>query len=255
MAEIYAVKTRGIGLPDYAQAKPVGSVPVGPVYTSTDIAELAARQDSPDTFDRHGNVVFIDGFEDGIGKWLADLIDGGSLTWEHIPSRSGGFAAKLTTDPAPWAMLGMMVLRPFPVLSNIGFEFSCSFDNNIGGIEFYGALYDGTYWHTPYLMYWTNINQWFYHDEAMVPHGLKPTVNLGSDIVHSIKFVADYIGGEYVRLIVNDITYDLSGLRYRRLADAWGPFLYLGIYTYNNGAIGVAHIDDVIITYNEPASV
>ncbi|GAH92629.1 unnamed protein product, partial [marine sediment metagenome] len=47
MGEPYVVRTRGIGLPDYAQPKPVGSVPVGPIYTSTDVGELAARLGSP----------------------------------------------------------------------------------------------------------------------------------------------------------------------------------------------------------------
>ena len=52
------------GAPDW-----FGTTPQGMVHRVADLAELAARLGSPDVFDRRGNVLFMDSFENGQNNW------------------------------------------------------------------------------------------------------------------------------------------------------------------------------------------
>ena len=263
MGEIYAVKTRGIGLPDYAQPKPVGSVPVGPVYTSTDIAELAARQGSPDTFDRRGNVIVVDGFGDGINKWWRDpAYVGSTLVWSNITANHGGYSAELTTAAGLNDQAAVGIWRSFPILGKLGFEFSFCFDEYLYSIELFGLLYNGTYEHGPCVRWFSASHLCQYRDSNGQWRDLSPIIQLTPSFpawhqypFNTIKLVADYESRKYTRLIFNNIAYDLSGESYQYAASVVPPLLSMYIRITNNAAhTSTIYLDDGIITQNEPAN-
>jgi len=265
MAEIYTVKTRGIGLPDYAQAKPVGSVPVGPVYTSTDIAELAARLGSIVTFDRRGNVTFLDDFEGTLGKWdFLTGIEGFRAEISPDFTRSGSFSAKLTTGANRKQL--MYCYRPFPVLSKQGFEFSFAY-SDMEEIQMDMQINKGDYVHFASAKWIRAEKKCQYCDDGEIYRDLSPLVRpksssfagaTGRAVFNTIKLVVDSVTDEYVRLILNDTIYDLSGLRlfnWVAAGDAIDATWMAPMIWFTSTVVSqVIYIDDVILTQNEPAN-
>jgi len=255
MSEIYTVKTRGIGLPDYAQPKPVGSVPVGPIYTSTDIAELAARQGSPVTFDRRGNVIWYDDFGSSLNKWVIGGV-GATCVITNAYARARGLSALLTTGGGLGDIATMQHAEAYPTLSKMGFEFSFDYDGNVCEIRLGTHLYNGTTEYYPFIRWNQPDNDLSYGDEtgALVHIAFE---ELSDVAFNTMKLVVDFETNQYVRLLLNNLTYDLSGKGIPSTPDAVTlPQLLLTprLEALVVGVVGV-FVDDVIITQNEPANV
>ena len=252
----YTVPSRGIGTPDYSTPKPVGQVPIGPVYTLTDLAELAARLGSIDTFDRRGNVLWLDDFEDGIKKWIVTLTGGrGSVVWDAEHPHHGGFSALLTTGNVTGDMTRVSRDFPVPVVSRLGCELSCTRDEYIDNIHLELLLYDGTYKHDVDIKWIEADERWQYYGSDGLWHDLEPTMFLPSAnfIFNTIKVVADFTTGYLARLIANSTLYDLSSYQYRKTGSLLEPRLEIefDITTKLDGE-AAAHLGSVIITQNEP---
>lgn len=247
---------RGIGGVDYAAPKPVGQVPIGPVYTSTDVAELAARLGSIDTFDRRGNVIFADDFESGISKWTQDIVTpGGSIEWSAERARSGAFSAKLVTAAGDGSQVGMWAAMPYPVLGRLGFEFSFMLaDYKIDVVDIDTSFYDGTYRHRS-IITWDSYTNKFRYFDGVEYHNLEPAIDIPREMIlfHTAKMVVDYNQEDYLRFIFDSISFDLSGKSYGKSLSGEAPQLVTGIYILN-GSTGAttAYTDDVIVTQNEP---
>lgn len=253
---VYTVKTRGIGLPDYSQAKPVGSVPVGPVYTSTDIAELAARLGSIDTFDRRGNVIFLDDFKDGIAKWgKAGSGAGEGIEWTAEYIGSGGFAAKLYTGDTLGNYAQMSTSLPYPVLSKLGFEVSYSIDWYLDHVSLLMHLATGTQLATAIIEWDRASGQCLYFGSDGNYHTLTPLMRLLTVKAHfnTAKLAIDPLTWEYVRFILNNTAYDLSNKAFRVVDSPAAPYLDCAVIIATNANhIATAYVDKAIITQNEP---
>ncbi|GAI10548.1 unnamed protein product, partial [marine sediment metagenome] len=107
------------------------------VYTFDDLSELAVRLGSEVFFDRRGDVVFMDSFKDGLGKWHAvGEGDGNKQEITAAVVRTGGYSVKLTGGSSdPWNSL-INASFPYPVLSKWGFEVHFYIDTPIDKIEF-----------------------------------------------------------------------------------------------------------------------
>ena len=249
VVDTYTVRTRGIGLPDYAQPKPVSGVPVGPVHTSTDIAELAARQGSHNTFDRRGNVLWMDGFENGIKNWVID-VGLGEVSWDTAFVRNGGFSIKVDSTGGPQRIMRYMA---FPFLSRMGFEFSFHPENTPGAtIELSIILRKDLLVQQAAIR--SDMSTWEYQDSAGW-HDLSPVVPTthASNLFATVKMVADFATSEYIRLIVNDTTFILAG---KPIISALGILMCdprMEIRLEVSGEI--IWIDDFIVTINEPPNV
>ncbi|GAI74233.1 unnamed protein product, partial [marine sediment metagenome] len=105
------------------------------IYSFDDLSELAVRLGSIDFFDRRGDVILLDSFEYGLGKW--DL-GGGSVGSIPILStdkvRSGGYSAKLVGEAIDTGYSSMSIDFPYPALSKWGFETSFLMYTNIDTI-------------------------------------------------------------------------------------------------------------------------
>ena len=253
VARIFTVEKRGVGLPDYAAPKPVGAVPIGPIYTSTDIAELAARLDSINTFDRRGNVIWMDGFEDGIKRMSIVGDDAFGMSWDADYPFHGGYSLKLWTDAAAWKETYVSAHCPYPTLSKIGFEVAFRPDNKLSNLWLLTDMYDDTYRHRGAVIYTPETGVWTFYNAAGGFTALSPAVSIPINHFSIIKVVCDYTIDEYIRLIVNNTTFNLEGEGIRRTTDGAGPYLGSTVNIIN-GAAGAStcYIDNMILTQQEP---
>lgn len=239
------------GLPDYGP-----NTPKSTTYGLADLAELAARLGSIVTFDRRGDVVWLDDFEDNLAKWELGF-GTGTAVLSAATARNGGKSAKLTT-PAVTDLGATITKRlPFPALSKIGSEISVAQDDSnilfLSGAIFF-LLGDGTfkYGQWEYLPLTTTLNI-FDHTAGTV--SLSTSVQFADSIYlfHTFKLVVDLVTGKYVRLIMDETEWDLSA--YTLIGDdadgdAW---MYSDFRVATKAAVAAScYVDDAIVTQNEP---
>ena len=239
------------GQPDFGLYAPTKTI-VG----LSDMGELAARLGSIVTFDRRGNVVRLDDFEGGIEQWdLGGVGTGRKLEWSEIYHRSGNFCAKLTSHPTAGMVAEMATSVSYPILSKIGFEFSAVIDTNLRYLTILTQLYNGTSI-TESLIRWTQATAlWKVTDDTQAWRDLSPTMKLSpvAPVFNTIKLVADFVNNQYVRLIVNNIDYDLSAYGLYSAGSAEAPRIDIKIQMASNFAASTyLYVDDFIQTQNEP---
>lgn len=264
IVKTFTVASRGVGLPDYSQRKPVGQVPVGPVHTSTDVAELAARLGSPITHDRRGNVMLVDDFGSGIQGWS---VSGSGAGWAVIPSskraRSGGFSCKLTTGAVSGGLANIARYLPYPTLSKLGFELAFTMRQHIYEYHLYIYVYDGTNRHKAKVRYlylgpppgndilqvddngtWTDLATGLYAYASEYEF-------------HIMKLVADFVTKKYTRLIFDDLEYDISSYNLESEANPTGSHMLAHFQVVNDATAFNynCYADDAIITQNEPRNI
>lgn len=231
--------------------------PLGTVYTIEDMAELAARLGSIDTFDRRGNVIFMEDFQGSLAKVYHDTLGvGASVSISNERARFGNFSCKLVTGNLEndWAEVG--AIMAYPALSQMGFEISWDVPTltDLNTIDFYLYLYDGaTAWYAS--VYWDRATKtWYYHDEtAWRP--LSPTAACYADDVHFnfLKLVVDFVNKKYVRLTHNSRTYDLTDKALDFLAaPAESPRMLVSVKSWTAVDDNCkAYVGHMIVTQNE----
>ncbi len=261
-----SVSSRGIGLPDYSQPKPTGSVPVGPVYTMTDMAELAARIafGVPDTFDRRGNVIWADGFEDNIAKWyISGTGTGHGAALSVNAAQAGAKSGELITgSDAPGNHIDITKYMPYPFLSANGFEISFTYNANAQFYDFHLHLYDGdNLWAAEIrlspsslfggeLQLLTSAGSW----QMIGIYEL--SAGSGNYLFNTLKMVVNFNTKKYVRVILNNTEYDLSLEAVRSSSyPAIAPVLIVSFSVATNAAAArTIYVDNAIITQNEPVN-
>ncbi len=226
------------------------------VSSLADMGELAARLGSIVTFDRRGDVIWFDDFESGIEKWdKSSSGDRGSIEWSAAKSRNGGFSAKITTGAQSGDFATLTAYLPFPVLSRIGVEFSPLLYNYVGKLKLKIYVYDGEFRHQFEIQHFHITKLFQYKGDDDKWHDMSPTLDLAwfSRQFHTLKLVADAQSKLYTRFIANSQSYDLAAFRSYRWGDGAAPHLWIAIeVTNSNTNAGKAHIDDAIVTQNEP---
>ena len=239
------------GYPDYGVASPTKTI-----YTFQDIGELAARLGSVNTFDRRGNVIWLDDFEDTLKKWDHSSYNSeGDFQHTAEAARSGSFSAKLltptTVDKDTWIVCN----RPLPIQSKIGLEYSYAmylqikylyaklkFGDGDGQYE-YQLRYDRYNTTMAYL----NSGGTYTDLDGYVSHAL---------LYHSwntIKLVVDYENHKYVRALLNSFSWDLKDIAPKFNSGVYTPALYIEARIQNRDAgQHYIYLDDVILTQNEP---
>jgi len=239
------------GLPDFG-----ASTPKETIFGQVDIAELAARLGSIATYDRRGDVVWMDSFEAALVKWEASPFGvGASVAVDNTTARSGAQSVKLQAGNAvdDYAL----VQRAFPILvfSKIGAEISFTVGAADHEFEVRFVLYTGSerwYFYVRYvrssnaLQVWDAVGGW-------VTIATKKLIE-SSYCYHQLKLVVDFIIKDYVRLLVDDSAYDISPYAGVSAVNATSPSVYI-ILRHNNKVAFLntyTYIDDFILTQNEP---
>ena len=225
------------------------------VHEVTDLGELAARLESIDTFDRRGDVLWLDGFENGLGKWAANSNGaGGAADLSIVQARNGLYSARLLAGSDGDRNAFIERYAPYPVLSGFGVEFSFTQEASVDNVQLDIELFDGATV-TSYIVRWDDVNNVLqYADDE----GSFVTIASGVDLAifttlfHTVKLVVDAPNGVYNRLIVDDQQYSLAGIAAQSAVDLTLPRLFIGIM--NTGLVGLnptVYVDDVILTQNE----
>ena len=239
------------GHPDYG----VGS-PLSTIYAIEDMAELAARLGSISTFDRRGNVIFMDGFESGLAQWAL----GGSGTNNAVTqcsefARNGAFCAKLRGGSSLGLYASMVKKLPYPVIGKLGLEASFDGNTDFNYFEVRFQLYDGTTLHTAKLRFTYSTGAMAYYDSNADMIDLVTGLYLASsgELFSTVKLVVDFENEAYERVLFNSDTYDVSGIAYFEEASAADPQIRITLIVINEtGNPGLIYVDDVILTQNEP---
>lgn len=239
------------GHPDYGAGAPATTI-----YTIQDMAELAARLGSIITFDRRGNVIWFDDFEnEPRGRYAFGGAAGYSLDWCSERSRNGGFCAKITSGPgSPFSGWGTKKL-PYPVLGKLGLEASFDLDTNASEFFILFDLYDGTIIHRAGLRFTPSSGEVAYEDSnaAWVALATSLFYPFSGLLFNTVKLVADFENDLYVRVIVNNQTYDLSAQGLFTEANGGTAYLHITYMVYgSSGKSAVCYLDDAIVTQNEP---
>ena len=230
----------------------------GSIWSVVDLGELAVRLGSIVSFDRRGDVVWMDGFEDGILKWVT-LASGTGAAVAVSPekARNGGHSAKLTTGSSGIYTAEITHYSPFPLLSKFGIEMHATINDDLSALYLTLDIFDGSDMIRAQIAYEPSTNKLYYQNSAgaMVEFASGVDLYAYDYLFHAFKLVVNGVDEEYVRLIVDGTEYSLADIAVRKTTNATGAHLEVRITAVgDSGGNYSIYVDDVIITQNEPAN-
>lgn len=226
------------------------------VYGLEDLGEHAVRTGSIHLFDRRGDTITLDSFEEGLGQ-AEIVIDGLGAAVALIGSRSrqGAFCVKLTAGSNLTQLAGLRYRRGLPVSSRLGLEFS------------FTIAAETNYWEWSILHYvdtavWTSTVRYDYvnsrlevWDDVLGWHIFQTEVYLHrhDQSWHTGKLVADLRNRQYVRFLLDENEWGLSVYApVETVVPAAYALYWQGTHVGNAGQNPSAYMDSVILTQNEP---
>lgn len=221
-----------------------------------DLAELAARLGSADTFDRRGDVIFMDDFGGGAPGWFRD--SGGhnsEVSLSPLYALHGGWSMKLV--PGSTLPMSAEISRNFayPALSKLGFEVTLSMDMLLDDVRIQVYFYTGTYLYRAIIALDHANTRLRYYDVDGNLEILDDDVDPSTLTLQfsTVKFVCDFLTGYYTRLIFNSHHYDMSAYQMRRVPPGTPPRICFEIVSYSQAGKNThTYVDNVIITQDEP---
>ena len=225
------------------------------VFRLEDLAELAVRLGSIVTYNRSGNVLILDGFEEGMNAWVLNRTGvGAAVEVSDEGSYTGQVALKVSSGTGATPYAGIAKYMPPVGQCKIGLQTCFSLNSDVVDIRF-----QLTYGHDPlrpyfFIMY-DHVTGELKYESAPGVWPVFATPGKLFDVSnnwHNFKLIADMVTGEYVRCYLDGEVYDMSGLVPNTGAWAQGPFLYAILRVYGSALTeGVVFFDNVIVTYNE----
>lgn len=239
------------GQPDF------GAMAVKEVAASiSDMGELAARLGSIVIYDKRGDVVDLDDFEEPVLRWQSLTTGTGSyIRFDSASVKSASQAIKLhsVSEAYGTATIG----KNYSILASevLGFEFCFS---NLSDDIFLNTLFrilDGANLKIAGIRYDPNLDKLYIYDSTGGYVLFASDLPLVSEnfIFHTLKIVVDFSTGYYKRLLLDDVEYDISDIAIYSGANTSPPLIYSSIGIANMAAIGGdVWIDNVILTQEEP---
>jgi len=224
-------------------------------YVLEDMGELAVRLGSPSRFDRRGEIIWMDDFKSGTaGWWTYGSGTGYEVYVDNQITLQSPFCVVLTagSDASQYAEIRKFFSAE--VVGRAGIEFAVAFDTEFDFL--YIELWEGdgnTHVKGKLAIYDTGgvINV---YDADDVSHEIGSGFSYGEPTqqYHLIKLVVDFYTGMYVRLVIDQNSYDLSDISLFTEDAADNPshrvYLYLFGREGENDACRVGH---AILTGNE----
>ena len=237
-------------LPDYTSKYKTSQI-----TDVVDPGEAAVRLGSIDTFQREGNVLWLDDFDAATIGWgaLAEDLTGevALVTTYH---RSGDQCVKIYPGTVVDKEASIQNLLPIRNTGKIGYEIAFSGGILCKYLDFYMWLYDGTNRNMAAIRYDIVNNRLDYLNDAGGYTNIVPVLNLATTAraFHIIKFVVDFTNNTYDRVYLNQNEYDLASAGLNIAADAGRGHLLIGVTVESNNALNAAvFVDNFILTENE----
>lgn len=239
------------GQPDYGayQAKRVGA-------TLADMGDLAVRLGSIVEYDRRGDIVALDDFENTVLKWTGFGPAGAAMVLDSTNVKSGSQSVMLTTGP----LLGSnsQMRKSFVILGTlqVGIEISLC-DLAVGHDFFFSIAYwDGTAGRRARVWYDNSLDSFYVEDGVIGNWTLIANVGVmrrTEHLFYPIKLVADFTTNLYKRFLYASTEHNLSTVVIPPFPLAGGEYFLVTIECVNDVAVSDdAWVDDFILTQNEP---
>jgi hypothetical protein len=225
-------------------------------YPLDDLAELAVRLGSPVTYDRRGAVIWMYGFEHGIGdveQLVSGVLSAVELyagTWETAP-----FGLRFTIDPVVGSYVSIYRLIPVCFSKRMGFQASVRVEPAVSVIYHNIYHYDGTkLWYSYLYVDLDNLRVQIFTAESGLVTVLEPLPDLSSSgYFFHLKLVTDLADHSLVRGLLDDHEFDLSAYHMASTASVLAPHVRARLTAMCNGGVGShAYVDNLIVTANEP---
>jgi len=239
------------GAPDYSNVRVDN-----PVHRLTDLAELAARLGSASVFERAGDVIRIETFENGMQMWgSATYGAGAAVEISSYRALNSAFSLKMTcgSDDVMGAKATYQV--PYLHLSKFGLEYAFTFDPSLKYHYFDLLIRDGTTRYTYSILFFIQDGKIGVKHSDNTRYTFVTDLNLETDafLFHHGKLVVDAENKEYVRFLYDNQSFDLSEYAPYETEDTDPPYLEVSVEVRaNNDTKPVSYIDTVLITRNEP---
>ena len=225
-------------------------------FPMADMGELAVRLGSPVTFDRRGDVLWLDTIAGGLGSWTA--VTGGLGSTVNVTTNYP-LHGKYTLALVAGSTLDhtAQIRKRLSNIAMLRSGLEVAFWLNTPGESFILFLtrFDGINQVGANISVWSGPKTLEYRDPAGAYHTIAHigSIDNNEGVYHHLKVVADFTLGQYVRVIWDDHEYDLSGIPLWQV-----PALDIKQYRVLIAQYGVlasndiAYIGHVIITGNEP---
>lgn len=220
-----------------------------------DMAELAARMGSIVNYIRSGKVLFMEGFEEGVGSWLTYEVGTNALiALTDERALTGGVALYLNggTGNNPYSF----ITKKVPIVSEgkVGLAVAFSIISTGYHYEFRVHYGDGDKRYAFYIQYRFNEGKLYY---SHVWEGYKEFASPGQLFhsegnLHILKMVVNLVDKKFVRLHLDDVEYSMVGLTPVIEDTIYQPYLSVTIkVTGNEETANELYLDNVVLTFDE----
>lgn len=225
-------------------------------FSLQDMGELAVRLGSIDTFDRRGDVIYIDDFRHGVTNWQASLP--GTAAKMELSVRSSfqsPYCIRLLNSLETTRVLSMSRVLALNLNGNLGIEIC--FKGTAYFDTFYSQFIVGTTAKviTTKIRLNTLTKQVEAYDSSagFTYANIDLPATYPITTLHFMKYVFSPSTGKYIRLMYDDIEVDISDIAYKVAAGGSSPTSIIGVEMLGNSVVA-SDIDMLhyIITSNEP---
>lgn len=230
--------------------------PRGPLSPMLDLGELAARLNSIVTFDRLGDVVWMDDFEAGIYHWdLGAVAPAGFHRMDYTISRNGLASACMQPGVGAGTQQYLEHYNPYTREGGLGLEASFSVCHDSGPIQIRLRAYSTIQSLEVGIRYDPVADTLEYLDSGLgwTPLDAAPGLERRFRLFHTCKIVVDTLKGQYLRIMLDNHFHTLKPWPTSDLGAS--PTAYVRIQLIEEGgvaAVNYSYWDDVILTQNEP---
>lgn len=222
----------------------------------SDMAELAVRLGSICTYDRRGEVIDLDDFNQAAKRWGTQVFTTSSYAvYSAVNAKAGSQSMQLHKAIGPLELCRLHKSLNVFASKRIGIEVSFSYPSTNDYFWIYLYYYDGALVHYGRLRIDFNAKEIAIQDDSDT---LIKVIDTGLFLQHywcfyTVKLVVDFETDKYVRVLFANQEYDASAIAFPTAEDTIAPTLWAsyGILPRVSAATDL-FVDNYILTQAEP---